>query len=84
VKLSDEKINDYLDGRLSTRETAVVAATLAANPHLMRDVMTMRLVDEMVRCLGQRILDEPVPDRLNRIVRPGKPQRRSTATLRSS
>ena len=69
VKLSDEKIQDYIDGRLSTRERAVVAASLIANPNLMREVMTLLLINEMVRYLGQHIIGEPVPETLTQTLK---------------
>lgn len=69
VTLSDEKIQDYLDGRLSKRERSVVAAILIGNPDIRREVTELWLLNEMIRSLGQHILDEPVPDRLTEIVR---------------
>jgi len=86
VVLSDEKIHDYVDGRLSRRERAVVAATLFANPDLMREVMTMWLINEMVRGLGQGVLDEPVPDTLTQTLRARTSQRQTPGkiSLRSS
>jgi anti-sigma factor RsiW len=78
AKLSDETIHEYIDGRLSKRERAIVAATLIANPHLMRKVMRLLLINEMLRCLGQHVLDEPVPDQLRQTLRVNKSQRRGS------
>lgn len=64
VTLSDEKIRDYIDGRLSERDRAVVAAYLIANPDVAAEVNRLRLVNEMIGGLGQDVLDEPVPERL--------------------
>ena len=72
-KLSDEKIQDFIDGRLSKRERAVVAATLIANPHLMHEVMRLWLINEMLRCLGQEVLVEPVPDKLKHALKSTEP-----------
>jgi len=85
VVLSDEKIHDYIDGRLSRRERAVVAATLFADPDLMREVMTMLLINDMVRCLGQHVLHEPIPDTLMETLKAGdtQSQRTSKTVLRS-
>jgi anti-sigma factor RsiW len=77
AKLSDDKIHDYIDGRLSQRERALVAATLIENPRLMRKVMTLFLINEMVRCLDQHILDEPVPETLTQTLKVMKSQRHS-------
>ena len=81
ARLSDEKIHEYIDGRLLGRERAIVAATLIANPHLMRKVMRLLLTNEMVRCLGQHVLDEPVPDRLRQTLRATKSQRHSSGVI---
>jgi len=81
VKLSNEKIHDYIDGRLSRRERAVVAATLFANPELMREVMTMVLINDMVRCIDQHVLHEPVPDTLMKTLKAGEPQRQRPSKI---
>jgi anti-sigma factor RsiW len=74
-KLSDEKIQDFIDGRLSRRERAVVAATLIANPDLMHEVMRLWLINEMLRCLGQDALLEQVPDLLKHALKSTNPPR---------
>jgi anti-sigma factor RsiW len=64
VKLSNEKIQDYLDGRLSERDRAVVAAYLLSNPQVAQEISRLQLLDDIVASLGQGILDERIPDRL--------------------
>lgn len=64
VRLTDEKIQDYIDGRLSERDRAVVAACLFVKPDVAARVSRLRLINEMIAGLGQQVLDEPVPDRL--------------------
>lgn len=64
VALSEEKICDYVDGRLSKRDRAIVAAYLFANPEVGAEVSRLRLVNEMIAGLGQDRLDDPIPDRL--------------------
>lgn len=76
--LSDEKIHDFVDGRLSPREAAAVAVLLALDPNLRRRAAELGLMNEMVRGLGQSIIQEPVPDRLKDILKscaepPGSP-----------
>lgn len=69
LTLSDDKIQEYVDGRLSVRERAAVAAILSVSPQLRREVTELVLVNEMVRVLGQDILDEPVPERLTDVLK---------------
>ncbi|ODR93626.1 hypothetical protein AUC70_12335 [Methyloceanibacter stevinii] len=78
---SDENIHEFVDGRLSAPEAAKFAAHVAANPHLRRRVAALWLINQMLRGLGQHILDEPVPERLAKIVRvrPSAPDGSSTA-----
>jgi len=71
--LSDERIQDFVDGRLSAREAAAVAALLAKTPELRRKVAALLMLNEMVRGLGAHILEEPVPDRLTEAVRSYQP-----------
>lgn len=67
--LSDDRIQELIDGRLSPEEAAAVVALLAKNPDLRRRVADLCLLNEMVRGLGQYILDEPVPERLTEAAR---------------
>ena len=66
--LSDERIQDFIDGRLSAREATTVAALLAANPELRRKVAKLLALNEMIRGLGAHILEEPIPARLREAV----------------
>ncbi|BAQ16860.1 hypothetical protein GL4_1403 [Methyloceanibacter caenitepidi] len=66
---SDDNIHAFLDGRLSAREAAAFAAHVAADPGLRRKVAALWLTNQMIRGLGQNILDEPVPDRLTDTLR---------------
>ena len=80
VKLTDEKIQNFIAGSLSRRERAVVAATLIANPDLSHEVMTLWLINEMVCCLGQDVLDESVPDKLTQTTLPNASRRSKSLT----
>jgi len=70
--LSDPRIQDYIDGRLSGRDQAVVAAYLLAHPEEASQVDTLRRQNEALRGIGQEILDEPVPERLRKALYPPK------------
>ena len=70
VSLTDTQINDYIDGRLSKRERAAVAAVLLVNPALMHKVMKTILINDIVKCLDENVLAEPLPDEIKAILRP--------------
>ena len=71
--LSDDKLQQFIDGRLSASEAAEVAALLAKNPDLRRKAAELLVLNEMVRGLGAHILEEPIPDRLTEAVRSSPP-----------
>ena len=66
---TDEQIQDYIDGWLSERDRAAVAAYLLAHPRVAAEVDAVRRQSEALRALGQEVLDEPVPEHLRRILR---------------
>ena len=66
---TDQQIQDYIDGRLSERDRAAVAAYLLAHPRVAADVEAVRRQSDALQALGHEILDEPVPGHLRRIVR---------------
>lgn len=66
---TDRQLQDYIDGRLSERDRASVAAYLLAHPDVAAEVETVRRQSEALRALGQEILDEPVPERLREVLR---------------
>jgi anti-sigma factor RsiW len=72
VHLTDAQINDYIDGRLSKRERAAVAAVLLADPDLMCRVMRLVLVNEVVSGFGNDFLAEPRSERIASILRTKK------------
>ena len=76
--LSDEAIQDYIDGRLDRLAHARVAARLLARPDLAAAVDKLRRQNEVLKGLGQEILDEPIPERLREILRqPAAPASRT-------
>jgi anti-sigma factor RsiW len=71
--LSEDLIQGYIDGRLSTRDQALVAAHLLAHPAAAAQVEASRRQSEALRGLGQEILEEPIPARLRDVLRPREP-----------
>jgi anti-sigma factor RsiW len=65
---TDQQIQEYIDGRLSERDRAAVAAYLLAHPRAAAEVEAVRRQSDALRALGHEILDEPVPEHLRRIV----------------
>lgn len=68
-ELAADRIQYYVDGRLSERDQAAVAAYLLAHPDIATEVELLRRQSEILRGIGQEILDEPVPERLRAILR---------------
>lgn len=68
-KISEEKIQDYIDGRLNEQDEATVAAFLLANPHQAAEVQEIRYHNEALQAVGTEILSEPAPDRLSGILK---------------
>lgn len=75
MHLTDEQINDYIDGRLSAQERAAVAAVLLADPDLMYKVMRMILVNDIVRGLGGHVLTDPLPDSIKQALKDKNPDK---------
>jgi anti-sigma factor RsiW len=67
--LAEHKIHDYIDGRLSERDQALVATYLLAHPAAASRVETLRRQNEALKGSGHEILDEPVPARLREVLR---------------
>ena len=68
--VSTEALNDYIDGRLSERERAQVEAAIATNSALAKELAALQSLNVQLSSLGASVLDEPVPERLRRIVAP--------------
>ena len=62
--LAADRIHDYIDGRLSDRDRAAVAVYLVGRPRAAAEVEALRRQGEILRGIGQAVLDEPVPPRL--------------------
>ena len=76
---ADRQLQDYVDGRLSERDRAAVAAYLLARPHVAAEVEAVRRQSEALEALGHEILDEPVPERLREPLRDPKTCSRAKA-----
>jgi anti-sigma factor RsiW len=62
--LAADRLHDYIDGRLSDRDRAAIAAYLGVRPGTAAEVEALRRQSEILRGINQGILDEPVPGRL--------------------
>ena len=67
--VSEEDIQEFIDGRASPSLRAEVEAHLAANPKRKAEVQALIRQQEALRRLGTEILAEPIPDRLQEILR---------------
>jgi anti-sigma factor RsiW len=67
--LSDDDIQNYIDGRLDPEAHAAVALQLLARRDLAAKVDTLRRQNEALKVIGQEILAEPIPERLRTAVR---------------
>lgn len=70
----------YLDDRLSARERAEVAIEIARSPALAQRMQQLRRDAELLQAIGQEILEEPVPARLQAILRAAPPIEATSAT----
>lgn len=81
-EISDELIGDYLDGRLEPGQEADLRARIEADPRLAARVAAYRAQDSGLKQLADSVLEEPVPDRLRRILEgPHKRNPRNTLNV---
>ena len=64
MTLSDETLMAYVDGELDATTRAEVEAAMLRNPELAQRVARQKALRGRVRLAFQRVLDEPVPERL--------------------
>ena len=79
-EISDELIGDYLDGRLDPEQAARLRAAIDSDPRLAARVAAYQAQDSGLKQLADSVLEEPVPDRLRRILE-GSSRRRPKDTL---
>src|SRR3546814_12344760 len=67
--VTEEDIQEYIDGRASPALRADVETFLAVRPHRKAEVQALIRQQEALRRLGTEILAEPIPERLQEILR---------------
>jgi anti-sigma factor RsiW len=73
--VTERDLQAYADGNLPEERRAAVAAWLAAHPEDAERIEAYRKLAEELRSTYDGVLDEPVPDRLQRAVRPARLRR---------
>jgi anti-sigma factor RsiW len=73
--VSEADLQAYADGKLPEERRAAVAAWLAAHPEDAERIESYRRLAEELRSTYHGVLDEPVPERLERVLRPGTARR---------
>lgn len=64
MNISDEVLMAYADGELDTSTRTQVEDAIAADPQIARRVAEHKALRDMLRSTYDKVLDEPVPDRL--------------------
>src|SRR3546814_17048134 len=67
--VTEEDIQEYIDGRVSPELRAEVETFLAARPNRRAEVQALIRQQEALRRLGTEILAVPIPERLQEIRR---------------
>jgi anti-sigma factor RsiW len=73
--VSEHDLQAYADGKLPEERHAAVAAWLAAHPEDAERIESYRRLAEELRGTYDGVLDEPVPERLRRALRPASARR---------
>ena len=69
MTLDEERLQDYIDGRMSDRERAEFAAYLLANADAAGYADDLRKHNEALKLVGADVLDEPIPERFLEILK---------------
>jgi anti-sigma factor RsiW len=64
--ISEEEIQDFIDGRQDRATRSDFIGRLLASPEVGAEIEAMRRQQEALRQIGQEILSEPLPPRLQR------------------
>ena len=81
LPMNFETLNEFVDGRLSREEAAEVAAAVASNPALAKELAEISKLNEQIQSVGADVLEEPVPDRLRQIVQPKSKKENQSSML---
>lgn len=73
--VGEADLQAYADGKLPDERRAAVAAWLAAHPDDAERIESYRRLAEELRTTYHPVLDEPVPERLQRVVPPPRARR---------
>lgn len=74
-QVSETDLQAYADGKLPEERRAAVAAWLAAHPEDAERIESYRQIAAELRSSYDSVLDEPVPERLERTIRSGRVRR---------
>lgn len=83
-QITEEKIQDYVDGRLNPHDQAAMAAYLLAHPERATEIQMLRQQNEALKGFRADVLTQPVPDRLTEIVERAQVQAESDSGAPSS
>jgi anti-sigma factor RsiW len=75
LPVSEADLQAYADGKLPEERRTAVAAWLAAHPEDAERIESYRRLAEELRSTYEGVLDEPVPERLERALRPARARR---------
>jgi anti-sigma factor RsiW len=84
MSISDEMLMAYADGELEAAERAQVEAAMKADPDVARRVERHKALRRQLNATFDRVLDEPVPDRLVAAVRGSRASSSVNATAGAS
>lgn len=82
TEIGDDKLQDYIDGRLGDQDEAAIAAHLLANPEQADYVQRLREQNKVLKGVGAGILSEPVPERLKAVLDTAREQHRDRHLIR--
>lgn len=71
--VNHQTLSDYVDGRLSAEDRAELEKLAARDEAVAGELAALSGLNEQLGKIGAEILDEPVPERLRRIVQPDAP-----------
>lgn len=76
TRIPGELLWSYVEGRLERRTSEAIDRYLADNPEVLQDVRVMEHQQELLEMVEASVLEEPVPERLTRVIERARRQRR--------